>query len=80
MSQSRSIIVFKESASMEDVRHLMDEVKQNGGHITNVYDSLFKGFAAVMSDTQLHTLQSAAKFRSSVIDYIESDGIVTTFA
>jgi len=78
MPQTKSIIIFKASATTEEVHNLMEEVKQNGGYITNVYDSLFKGFAAVMSEEHLRALQ--ANLRGSAIDYIESDGTVTTFA
>lgn len=76
---TKSIVVFKESASMDDVYALIEQVKEQGGYVSNVYDAIFKGFAAVIEDDHLRSLQSLARVRGSTIDYIESDGVVTTF-
>ncbi|RDB16743.1 Serine proteinase inhibitor IA-1 [Hypsizygus marmoreus] len=79
MPLTKSIIIFKDTATEDEIQDLMEQVKEQGGHITNTYDILFKGFAAVLSGAHLNQLQSLARSRDSTIDYIESDGTVTTF-
>ncbi|PSS37821.1 hypothetical protein PHLCEN_2v289 [Hermanssonia centrifuga] len=39
---SKYIVVFKKSASQEEVQKYADEVNANGGSVTNVYDSVLK--------------------------------------
>ncbi|KAF5385745.1 hypothetical protein D9615_002513 [Tricholomella constricta] len=70
MSQTRSIIVFKDAATADEVKDVMEQVKQQGGRITNVYDAIMKGFAADVPNEYLHTLQSLSRIRGSAIDYI----------
>jgi predicted enzyme related to lactoylglutathione lyase len=67
------IVVFKESASVDDIKRYMDRVNAEGGSVTNVYDTVLKGFAATIPDSFLQNLQG-----DDLIDYIEPDGVVTT--
>lgn len=41
-----------------------------GGEVTNRYDSVLKGFGAVLQPSQLQSLQG-----DDIIDYIEPDGV-----
>ncbi|THG98070.1 hypothetical protein EW026_g4055 [Hermanssonia centrifuga] len=72
---SKYIVVFKKSASQEEVQKYADEVNANGGSVTNVYDSVLKGFSAAIPDGFLSQLQSLQG--NGVIDYIEPDSVVT---
>ncbi|EIN11988.1 hypothetical protein PUNSTDRAFT_142175 [Punctularia strigosozonata HHB-11173 SS5] len=54
------------------------EMASGSGEVSNVYDSVLKGFAAQIPDSYLTQLQAFQAEAGSVIDYIEPDGIVTT--
>ncbi|KAF8342120.1 uncharacterized protein EI90DRAFT_3032186 [Cantharellus anzutake] len=67
------IVVFKDSATKEEIEQYAEKVNNNGGEVTNRYDGVLNGFAAKL------TPQLASSFQGdSIIDYIEPDGIVTT--
>ncbi|KAF8577752.1 protease propeptide/inhibitor, partial [Ramaria rubella] len=69
------IVVFKSNVSKEDIDKYADGVNENGGEVSQRYDSKLKGFAATIPDQYLLSLQS---LQGDVIDYIEPDGVVTT--
>jgi len=70
------IVIFKDSATPDDIQRYADGVQQDGGgEIVHRYDTILKGFAATMSESHLSSLQS--NLQSSPIDYIEEDGVVT---
>jgi len=74
--EKKYIVVFKDSATEDDIERYADGVEHDGGgEIIHRYDTILKGFAATMSETHLNTLQS--NLQSSPIDYIEEDGVVT---
>ncbi|KZV95114.1 hypothetical protein EXIGLDRAFT_735897 [Exidia glandulosa HHB12029] len=72
------IVVFKKSASAEQVEEYVNQVSSGGGEVTHRYDAVFKGFAAKLTDTQLQSFQANVAATDSPIDYIEADGVVTT--
>ncbi|KIM78928.1 hypothetical protein PILCRDRAFT_824052 [Piloderma croceum F 1598] len=70
------IVIFKDSATKDDIERYADGVQQDGGgKVVHRYDTILKGFAATMSESHLSALQS--NLQSSPIDYIEEDGVVT---
>ncbi|KAF9461282.1 hypothetical protein BDZ94DRAFT_1264093, partial [Collybia nuda] len=73
-----SIIVFKDSVTNDEMEDVIENMRAAGAHITNIYKEIYKGFAATMSNIQLSRLQELTG-KDSLIDYIESDGVVTTF-
>ncbi|KAJ3484721.1 hypothetical protein NLI96_g5450 [Meripilus lineatus] len=69
----RYIVVFKDSATPEQIEQYANDVHKNGGAVLNRYDSVLKGFAATIPQSFLQSLQG-----SDLIDYVEPDGVVTT--
>ncbi|RDB16741.1 Serine proteinase inhibitor IA-2 [Hypsizygus marmoreus] len=67
------IVVFKDSATTEQIDQYVEKVNSNGGEVANRYDAVLKGFAATIPDHFLASLQG-----DDIIDYIEPDSIVTT--
>ncbi|EJD52668.1 hypothetical protein AURDEDRAFT_158401 [Auricularia subglabra TFB-10046 SS5] len=72
------IVVFKKTASPEQVEEYVNQVSSGGGEVTHRYDAVFKGFAAKLTNQQLQGFQANLAAGDSPIDYIEADGIVTT--
>ncbi|KAF8492304.1 protease propeptide/inhibitor [Gautieria morchelliformis] len=70
------IVIFKNNVSQDRVNKYATDVTENGGSVTNRYDSVMKGFAATIPDQYLTTLQSLQG--GDEIDYIEPDSTVTT--
>ncbi|TRM69802.1 hypothetical protein BD626DRAFT_475341 [Schizophyllum amplum] len=75
MSADKYIVVFKQGVSQEQIKKHADQVNQNGGEVTQVYDTIMNGFSAKISPEHLQSLNS---FVGDEIDYIEPDGKVTT--
>ncbi|KAF8070181.1 protease propeptide/inhibitor [Lyophyllum atratum] len=73
MSQNRYIVVFKDNATQEQINAYANNVDSNGGTVMNRYSDALKGFAAVIPEQFLQSLQG-----DDIIDYIEPDGVVTT--
>jgi hypothetical protein len=67
------IVVFKDHATQEQIDTCANNVNNNGGGVTQRYDSVLKGFAAVIPDSFFGQLQA-----DDLIDYIEPDSVVTT--
>ncbi|KAG5342957.1 hypothetical protein J132_05631 [Termitomyces sp. J132] len=59
------IVVFKKNVTKEQIDKYADEVNNNGGKVTNVYESVLNGFAAHLPDSYFQSLQA-----DDVIDYI----------
>ncbi|GJE94489.1 hypothetical protein PsYK624_106590 [Phanerochaete sordida] len=70
------IVVFKKTATPDQINKYADDVNANGGQVKDRWDtgSLLKGFSATIPDQFLTQLQSLA---GDVIDYIEPDSTVT---
>jgi len=78
---SEIIIVFKESTTPKEIEQCVKQIEGNGGVIGHQYDPVvLKGFSATIPQDYLPVLQSMASLLdpNSPIDYIESDGVVTT--
>ncbi|KAG5645199.1 hypothetical protein DXG03_006717 [Asterophora parasitica] len=67
MSTQKYIVVFKEHVTKEQVNKYAEDVNQNGGEVTNRWDTVLNGFAAVIPDAHFQKLQSLT---DDVIDYI----------
>lgn len=67
------IVVFKGTATKEQIDNYANEVNNNGGKVTHRYDAILEGFSAIIPDHFLSSLQAL-----DIIDYIEPDGIATT--
>ncbi|PPQ98645.1 hypothetical protein CVT24_003978 [Panaeolus cyanescens] len=67
------IVVFKDHASQDQINDYVNQVTNNGGEVTQHYDTVLKGFAAEMPDHLLTSFQA-----SDIIEYVEPDSIVTT--
>jgi len=72
------IVVFKHTASKEDIDKFAESVTDDGGEIIHKYETGLKGFAANLSENTLAKFNSFQKESDSIIDYIEPDGVVTT--
>jgi len=72
------IVVFKSTATQEDIDKYIDTVKSDGGQVGHKYDTVMKGFSATLSESALNKLTSFQAQEDSVIDFIEPDGEVTT--
>ncbi|KAJ7703205.1 hypothetical protein B0H17DRAFT_1042250 [Mycena rosella] len=72
------IVVFKSTASQEDIDKFAESVSSDGGEVIHRYDSTMKGFAAKLSPNTLTKFNSLQAEKDSIIDYIEPDGVVTT--
>jgi len=77
MSQ-RFIVVFKKNVAQDTIDRQADAVEQNGGSVNNRFDSIMKGFSAVIPEEYLLALQSNLQQDNSPIAYIEPDSTVTT--
>lgn len=73
MPHQKYIVVFKKSASKDQIQKYKDDLATNGGTVTHDYGSTLNGFAAEIPDSFVSQLQP-----NDVIDYIEPDGVVTT--
>ncbi|KAG8896468.1 hypothetical protein FRC01_011792 [Tulasnella sp. 417] len=71
MSQN-FIVVFKDTATQEQIDNYVQHVNTGGGEVTNRYDAVLKGFAAKLTPNLLSNFQG-----DDIIDYIEPDQIVT---
>ncbi|KAG8863559.1 hypothetical protein FRB96_008299 [Tulasnella sp. 330] len=72
MSQ-RYIVVFKNTATKDQIDNYEAKVNSSGGEVTRRFDTGMNGFAAMIPDSFLTKLQA-----DSIIDFIEPDSIVTT--
>ncbi|THH27850.1 hypothetical protein EUX98_g6342 [Antrodiella citrinella] len=70
------IIMFKDSATPEQIQKYAQDVSSNGGAVHQVYDASIKGFSASIPDAYFQQLQSS--LTDSPIAVIEPDGVVTT--
>jgi len=74
MSESgKFIVVFKDSATQEQIDEYARTVDNTGGQVKNRYNTALKGFSATLTPENFQNLQG-----DSIIDYIEPDGEVTT--
>jgi len=75
MSQ-KYVVTFKASATDAQITKAKDDLIASGGKITTEYSMPgFKGFAAVIPESHLSSLQS---LQEDTIETIEPDGVVTT--
>ncbi|KAJ7084383.1 hypothetical protein B0H15DRAFT_393258 [Mycena belliarum] len=72
------IVVFKSTATKEEIDKFAETVNGDGGEVTHRYDTLMKGFAATLAPNTLASFNSNLQAADSPIDYIEPDGVVTT--
>jgi len=73
MSSGKYIVVFKESATDQQIQNYVHSIESEGGEVGHRYESIMKGFSATIPNSLLSNLQS-----DSIIDYIEPDGVITT--
>ncbi|KAG8983127.1 hypothetical protein FRB90_006294 [Tulasnella sp. 427] len=66
------IVVFKDSATQEQIEQYAEEVNNGGGEVTARYDTVIKGFAAYLTGSQLQNFQG-----DDIIDYIEPDHVIS---
>ncbi|KIL59126.1 hypothetical protein M378DRAFT_169783 [Amanita muscaria Koide BX008] len=66
------MVVFKDSATKDQIEEYVNNVHANGGKVTHRYD-IINGFAAHLPDNFMSNLQG-----DDLIESIEPDGIVTT--
>jgi len=71
------IVVFKDTATDDEITQYVDQVNNNGGTVSNRFESSLKGFAAAIPDQALNSLQASIT-DGGPIESIEADGIVTT--
>jgi len=77
MSGKKYIVVFKDSATEQEIQDYVDQINNNGdGKVLHRYDTVLKGFSASLSDNYVSTLKS--NLVAGPIDYIEEDGTLTT--
>jgi len=67
------IVVFKDSATQQQINDYANSIDSNGGRVGHRYDSVLKGFSATITNEQLNSFQG-----DDIISYIEPDGVVTT--
>ncbi|KAF7361909.1 Protease propeptide/inhibitor [Mycena venus] len=72
------IVVFKSTASQEDISKFKETVTSEGGEIGQTFATTMKGFSATLSQKTLTQFNSLQEDPNSPIDYIEPDGVVTT--
>ncbi|KAI0696719.1 protease propeptide/inhibitor [Cytidiella melzeri] len=70
------IVVFKNTATPDEINQYASEVNTNGGTVRDVWTGGMKGFSAEIPHQYMATLQSLVD--DGPIDYIEEDGVVTT--
>ncbi|KAL1924601.1 uncharacterized protein VTP21DRAFT_4255 [Calcarisporiella thermophila] len=73
--KGKYIVVFKQDTPADVIEKAANDIKDKGGEIGHRYDSVLKGFSATVPDHHLGTLDAHEH-----VDYIESDGVVTTCA
>ncbi|KIY44500.1 hypothetical protein FISHEDRAFT_77422 [Fistulina hepatica ATCC 64428] len=66
------VVVFKDTATDDDVEAAAAEVLANGGVLYHMFMPLLKGFSAYLPPTQFYRLQSSTG-PDGLVDYIESD-------
>jgi hypothetical protein len=76
MSEKKYIVVFKDSATEQQIQNYVDQINNGDGKVLHRYDTVLKGFSASLSDNYVSTLKS--NLVAGPIDYIEEDGILTT--
>ncbi|KAI0032244.1 protease propeptide/inhibitor [Vararia minispora EC-137] len=69
------IVVFKKGTPKDVIDKQIEDVKNQGGTITNRFDSILLGFSADMPANVVANLQN--NLQSNGIDYIEPDQVVT---
>jgi len=72
MSTANYIVIFKPTATEEQISQYARRISTSGGQIGHRYDIL-KGFSATLRPEHLRSLQA-----DDIIDYIEPDQTVTT--
>ncbi|KAG8990811.1 hypothetical protein FRB94_013093 [Tulasnella sp. JGI-2019a] len=65
------IVVFKDSATDEQIEQYVNQVNNTGGLVTQKYDLGMRGFAANLDEAQLQSFQG-----NEIIKYVEADGPV----
>ncbi|KAG8941814.1 hypothetical protein FRC03_003935 [Tulasnella sp. 419] len=66
------IVVYKDSATKDQIQKHISQVEKDGGEIGHRYDAVFKGFSAKMKPECLQSLQG-----DDAIDYIEPDQVMS---
>jgi len=66
------IVVFKDTATKEQIHKCAQDVDQNGGKVRDHFD-LLNGFSATIPTSFLNQL-----WGFEGVDYIEPDGVATT--
>jgi len=74
-ANAKYIVVFKDGVSDEDIKKYAEQVNSQGGQVTNVYDTVLRGFAAEMPQEMLMEFKS---LQGGIVDYIELDGMAYT--
>ncbi|KAJ7287537.1 hypothetical protein C8J57DRAFT_1284212 [Mycena rebaudengoi] len=77
MSAGRFIVMFKSTATPEQIAKFAETVSTDGGQVTHNYD-IIKGFAANLNEKTLQSFQSSLQAPDNIIETIEADGVVTT--
>ncbi|KAG0258896.1 hypothetical protein BGZ95_004849, partial [Linnemannia exigua] len=69
----KDIVIFKEGTCQEDITKAENDIIDQGGNITNRYNTALLGFAASIPESSIQALNIHPS-----VDYIEPDGVVTT--
>ncbi|ORZ27373.1 hypothetical protein BCR41DRAFT_346715 [Lobosporangium transversale] len=72
---NKMIVVFKPETPHEEVDKAEEDIRSQGGKVTQSYRSALLGFAAEMPDFQVQTLTTNPN-----LHYMEPDGEVTAYA
>ncbi|TFK64525.1 hypothetical protein BDN72DRAFT_846511 [Pluteus cervinus] len=72
------IVVFKKSATPDQIQEYVDSVNSNGGRVKDIWTNPLKGFSAEIPDSFVQSLQAKAFSNEDIVDYIEEDQVVTT--
>ncbi|KAG9050747.1 hypothetical protein FS837_002691 [Tulasnella sp. UAMH 9824] len=66
------IVVFKNSATQDEISSFIRDAKDQGAQVKHTYTNVFKGFSASMNPAHMRSLKD-----HSIIEYIEPDQVVT---
>jgi hypothetical protein len=72
---SNYIVVFKDSATTDEIEKQIEMINNTGGKILVRYSTILKGFTATLTPESLSSLQSLVG--DGIIEYIEPDSVVT---
>jgi len=73
MSANDYIVVFKDSATDDQIQRYVNDLQNNGGEVTQEF-GVMKGFTARIPDSYIQSFQ--ADFEG-IIDSVEQDSVVT---